>query len=320
MLKRNRIGKLVLSGSLVLALSIPAAGLASAQTTSAPQHRSSAGSQLSLSQLAGRYGINLSSLLEQLQGQAGSGTNAGSLDLGSLLGSGSGSLDLGSLLGSGSGSLDLGSLLGSGGGSLDLGSLLGSGGGSIGHSGSAGNGATGNAGGGSGSSGGSAGGSQPSTGSQSGDSGSGSTGSQSGDSGSGSTGSSAGSDAGVTQSDYAAQVVSLVNQERAKQGLSALKTDAKLTAVALAKAKDMYNNNYFDHNSPTYGSPFDMMKQFGVSYSYAGENIAKGQRTPQEVMTAWMNSSGHRANILNAHYTSIGVAYYNGEWVQEFTG
>ena len=281
MLKRNRIGKLVLSGSLVLALSIPAAGLASAQTTSAPQHRSSAGSQLSLSQLAGRYGINLSSLLEQLQGQAGSGTNAGSLDLGSLLGSG---------------------------------------GGSIGHSGSAGNGATGNAGGGSGSSGGSAGGSQPSTGSQSGDSGSGSTGSQSGDSGSGSTGSSAGSDAGVTQSDYAAQVVSLVNQERAKQGLSALKTDAKLTAVALAKAKDMYNNNYFDHNSPTYGSPFDMMKQFGVSYSYAGENIAKGQRTPQEVMTAWMNSSGHRANILNAHYTSIGVAYYNGEWVQEFTG
>jgi len=281
MLKRNRIGKLVLSGSLVLALSIPAAGLASAQTTSAPQHRSSAGSQLSFSQLAGQYGINLSSLLEQLQGQAGSGTNAGSLDLGSLLGSG---------------------------------------GGSIGHSGSAGNGATGNAGGGSGSSGGSAGGSQPSTGSQSGDSGSGSTGSQSGDSGSGSTGSSAGSDAGVTQSDYAAQVVSLVNQERAKQGLSALKTDAKLTAVALAKAKDMYNNNYFDHNSPTYGSPFDMMKQFGVSYSYAGENIAKGQRTPQEVMTAWMNSSGHRANILNAHYTSIGVAYYNGEWVQEFTG
>jgi uncharacterized protein YkwD len=81
----------------------------------------------------------------------------------------------------------------------------------------------------------------------------------------------------------------------------------------------MYINNYFDHNSPTYGSPFDMMSAYGVSYSWAGENIAKGQRTPQEVMNAWMNSPGHRANILNSHYNKIGVAYYNGEWVQEFT-
>ncbi|WP_217594920.1 CAP domain-containing protein [Cohnella sp. GbtcB17] len=124
----------------------------------------------------------------------------------------------------------------------------------------------------------------------------------------------------VQKSGFAAQVVDLVNQERAKAGLSALKTDAKLTTVADAKAKDMYNNNYFDHNSPTYGSPFDMMKQFGVTYSYAGENIAMGQQSPAEVMTAWMNSPGHKANILNANFKSIGVAYFNGEWVQEFTG
>lgn len=118
---------------------------------------------------------------------------------------------------------------------------------------------------------------------------------------------------------FAAQVVTLVNKERANAGLPALKSDTLLTKVALDKAKDMYANNYFDHNSPTYGSPFDMMRAYGVAYSYAGENIAKGQRTPQEVMTAWMNSAGHKANILNSHYGKIGVAYYNGEWVQEFT-
>ncbi|MGO4107695.1 CAP domain-containing protein [Paenibacillus sp. YAF4_2] len=124
----------------------------------------------------------------------------------------------------------------------------------------------------------------------------------------------------VSQSAFAAQVITLVNQERAKQGLKALTSDALLTKVATAKAKDMYDNNYFDHNSPTYGSPFDMMKSFGVTYSYAGENIAMGQKSPTEVMTAWMNSAGHRANILSANYSKIGVAYVNGEWVQEFTG
>ncbi|QMV43251.1 CAP domain-containing protein [Cohnella cholangitidis] len=118
---------------------------------------------------------------------------------------------------------------------------------------------------------------------------------------------------------YAAQVVTIVNQERAKAGLSPLKmSNATLTKMALDKAKDMYNNGYFDHNSPTYGSPFDMMKTYGISFRYAGENIAKGQRSPQEVMTAWMNSSGHRANILSPNFTTIGVAYYNGVWVQEF--
>ncbi|MBD8836463.1 serine protease [Paenibacillus sp. CFBP 13594] len=123
-----------------------------------------------------------------------------------------------------------------------------------------------------------------------------------------------------TQSDFATQVVKLVNAERAKAGLNALTSDALLDKVAVAKVKDMSNNNYFDHQSPTYGSPFDMMKQFGVTYSYAGENIAKGQKTPQEVVTAWMNSAGHRANILSKNFTHIGVGFYNGYWAQEFIG
>ncbi|MFC5449621.1 CAP domain-containing protein [Paenibacillus aestuarii] len=122
----------------------------------------------------------------------------------------------------------------------------------------------------------------------------------------------------VSQSAYADQVVSLVNQERAKAGLKPLTADSSLSAMALDKAKDMYNNHYFDHTSPTYGSPFDMMTEYGITYSYAGENIAMGQKTPQDVMTAWMNSTGHRQNILSPNYTKIGVGYYNGEWVQEF--
>lgn len=121
-------------------------------------------------------------------------------------------------------------------------------------------------------------------------------------------------------SEFAKQVAELVNKERAAAGLAPLKLDNKLSEVAMKKAKDMYDNNYFDHQSPTYGSPFDMMKANGIQYSTAGENIAKGQRTPEEVMNAWMNSDGHRKNIMNSSFTTIGVAYYNGEWVQQFTG
>ena len=116
---------------------------------------------------------------------------------------------------------------------------------------------------------------------------------------------------------YEQQVANLVNKERTQRGLSSLTYNWALAKMAEDKAKDMYNNNYFSHTSPTYGSPFQMMKSYGVSYTAAGENIAKGQRTPQEVMNAWMNSSGHRANILNANYNQIGVGYYNGLWVQE---
>ncbi|MGQ0421773.1 CAP domain-containing protein, partial [Bacillus sp. HC-Mk] len=108
-------------------------------------------------------------------------------------------------------------------------------------------------------------------------------------------------------SEFEQRVVELTNAERAKQGLPALKIDTELSKVARIKSEDMQKNNYFDHNSPTYGSPFDMMKKFGISYTSAGENIAQGQRTPEEVVQAWMNSAGHRANILNNGFTHIGV-------------
>jgi uncharacterized YkwD family protein len=117
---------------------------------------------------------------------------------------------------------------------------------------------------------------------------------------------------------FANEVARLVNQERAKAGLQPLRLDSKLSAVAMDKAIDMSKNRYFDHISPTYGSPFDMMNRYGIQFSYAGENIAMGQQSPQEVMNQWMNSQGHRENILNPNYDTIGVAYYNGYWVQEF--
>ncbi|WP_439116420.1 CAP domain-containing protein [Paenibacillus antri] len=116
------------------------------------------------------------------------------------------------------------------------------------------------------------------------------------------------------------QVLDLVNKERAKAGLKSLSMNNELSRMAMDKAQDMINNNYFDHQSPTYGSPFDMMNAYGISYNTAAENIAKGQRSPTEVMSSWMNSQGHRANILNGSFTQIGVAYYNGGWVQVFIG
>ncbi|PGZ04478.1 CAP domain-containing protein [Bacillus thuringiensis] len=121
-------------------------------------------------------------------------------------------------------------------------------------------------------------------------------------------------------SEFEQRVVELTNTERAKQGLPALKIDTELSKVARIKSEDMQKNNYFDHNSPTYGSPFDMMKKFGISYTSAGENIAQGQRTPEEVVQAWMNSAGHRANILNNGFTHIGVGYVESGnyWTQQF--
>ena len=126
-------------------------------------------------------------------------------------------------------------------------------------------------------------------------------------------------------SQYELKVVELVNAERQKNGLKPLTIDEKLSQVARLKSADMRDNNYFSHQSPTYGSPFDMMKKFGISYRTAGENIAAGQRTPEAVVQAWMNSSGHRANILNANFTHIGVGYVQGDsygtyWTQQFIG
>lgn len=127
-------------------------------------------------------------------------------------------------------------------------------------------------------------------------------------------------DAVVTQ--YEQEVIRLVNEIRAQNGLSALTYNWELSRVARYKSQDMVDNRYFSHTSPTYGTPFQMIRSFGLSYRSAGENIAYGQRTPQAVVNAWMNSSGHRANILSSSYTQIGVGYVaNGHyWTQMFIG
>lgn len=121
---------------------------------------------------------------------------------------------------------------------------------------------------------------------------------------------------------YERQVVELVNVQRARNGLQPLSLDAGLCRFARVKSQDMHDNRYFDHTSPTYGSPFDMMRQFGITYASAGENIAMGYSTPEAVVNAWMNSSGHRANILSTKYTTLGVGFVSdgGYWTQWFIG
>ncbi|MFA9560107.1 CAP domain-containing protein [Evansella sp. AB-rgal1] len=119
-------------------------------------------------------------------------------------------------------------------------------------------------------------------------------------------------------SQFESQVVQLVNRERAQRGLQPLQHRADLKNVAHKKAEDMIKSNYFSHTSPNYGSPFDMIRTFGISYQAAAENIAKGQTTPEQVMNSWMNSPGHRQNILNGNFDTIGVGFYQGAWVQLF--
>lgn len=120
------------------------------------------------------------------------------------------------------------------------------------------------------------------------------------------------------------EVFDLINKQRTNNGLPALQNDSEVQRIARIKAQDMVDNNYFSHNSPTYGSPFDMLKSFKVSYKTAGENIAANSSNSSAV-TAWMNSSGHKANILNSsfNYTGIGVVSsprYGKMYVQMFIG
>lgn len=119
------------------------------------------------------------------------------------------------------------------------------------------------------------------------------------------------------------EVFNLVNKERKAQGLSELSYNWEVARVARIKSQDMINNGYFSHTSPVYGTPFNMLKNFGINYKSAGENIAMGQKSASEVMNSWMNSSGHRANILNNGYKEIGVGAVknsNGTiyWTQMF--
>ena len=121
---------------------------------------------------------------------------------------------------------------------------------------------------------------------------------------------------------YEQEVVRLVNAQRAQNGLKPLAENWELSRVARYKSADMASRRYFSHESPTYGSPYQMMRSFGISFRSAGENIAYGQRTPAAVVNAWMNSSGHRANILSSSYTQIGVGYHEAGnyWTQMFIG
>ncbi len=125
-------------------------------------------------------------------------------------------------------------------------------------------------------------------------------------------------DASVTS--FEQEVIRLVNEIRKQNGLKPLSYDWELGRVARIKSQDMKDNQYFAHNSPVYGTPFQMIKNFGISYRSAGENIAWGYTTPAAVVNGWMNSSGHRANILNAGYTHIGVGYVasGNYWTQLF--
>ena len=130
----------------------------------------------------------------------------------------------------------------------------------------------------------------------------------------------------VTTTAQENEVARLVNVQRANAGLQSLKLNWQLSRCARYKSADMAQpppKGYFDHNSPTYGSPFTMMQNFGLRFSAAGENIAYGQRTPAAVMSDWMNSPGHRSNIMNPTYTEIGVGLAKTSsgvcyWTQQF--
>ncbi len=126
----------------------------------------------------------------------------------------------------------------------------------------------------------------------------------------------------VNITSFEQRVIDLTNQKRIANGLPALKTNWELSRMARIKSQDMHDLHYFSHTSPTYGDPFTMMRNFGITFRSAGENIAYGQATPEAVVTAWWNSPGHRANMLNASFTEIGVGYVAAGhyWTQEFIG
>lgn len=107
------------------------------------------------------------------------------------------------------------------------------------------------------------------------------------------------------------EMIQMVNQERTRRGLNALEVDMDLVKVARVKGQDMVNNHYFSHTSPTYGSPFTMMETFGIKYRAAAENIAQN-RSVSLAHSSFMNSSGHKANILNSTYSHVGIAVVDG--------
>lgn len=118
---------------------------------------------------------------------------------------------------------------------------------------------------------------------------------------------------------FAREVFDLTNQERRNAGLAPFAWSDDLAAVAAAHSQDMYERRFFSHTNPDGLSPFDRMDAAGINYGWAAENIAMRYPSPQDVVDGWMNSPGHRANILNEHLTTLGVGYYEGYWTQCFT-
>lgn len=121
---------------------------------------------------------------------------------------------------------------------------------------------------------------------------------------------------------FALEVLNLVNIERQNTGIDQLVFCEDLNSIANLKSKDMSDYDYFSHESPNYGSFFDMLKDRNIDYTTAGENIAMGQSSPKEVVSAWMNSPGHKRNILNPNFNKIGIGVYFGDriyWTQAFT-
>lgn len=113
------------------------------------------------------------------------------------------------------------------------------------------------------------------------------------------------------------KMIDMINQERIAVGVKPVKLDLRLAAVGRAKANDMIINNYFSHTSPTYGSPWAMMQQVGLTVSWAGENIALN-KSVENAMAGFMQSPGHRANILDPRFTHVGIGIAGNIYVQEF--
>ena len=124
-----------------------------------------------------------------------------------------------------------------------------------------------------------------------------------------------------SESQYISEVVRLVNSERAKEGLAALQMDSSLNSAAQVRAKEIVTS--FSHTRPNGSNCFTALSEAGIKYNGSGENIAYGQKTPAEVVNAWMNSAGHRANIMSTKFTKIGVGCHNSNgtyyWSQFFT-
>ena len=124
-----------------------------------------------------------------------------------------------------------------------------------------------------------------------------------------------------SESRYISEVVRLVNAERAKEGLAALQMDSSLNSAAQVRAKEIVTS--FSHTRPNGSNCFTALSEAGIKYNGSGENIAYGQKTPAEVVNAWMNSAGHRANIMSSKFTKIGVGWHNSNgtyyWSQFFT-